>query len=164
MPTRAVSVLDVVTAVQGAVAQDFGRENRAGNALVVSKVEIELKTALETTQGGEVEWKVVSVGGQYANSQTQTLCLSWERTASKALTASDAEDLGYELLTGLDALRIGAEQWSRLSGHLPFVSTGGTLAFQVAVTEDGHLTVLKLGAGQVEALTHTVTLTLQPLD
>ena len=163
MPNRAVSVLEFVSAVQGAITRDFEREGDSENALVVSRVEIELKTALEQSAGGEVEWKVVAVEGNYLNSQTQTLALSWERKKPMKGFAVAAPDLGYELLTGLDALRIGEAEWRRVSGALPFVSTGGTLTFEVAVTADGKLTVLKIGGAVKDALTHTVKLTLAPL-
>ena len=46
MPSRAVSVLDFVTAVQASVAQDFEREDGHLNALVVQHIELELKTVL----------------------------------------------------------------------------------------------------------------------
>lgn len=61
MTNRAVSVLEVVQAVQAAIARDFDREKKDGNnILVVEKVEIELKTALTEKMGGKWEWKVIT--------------------------------------------------------------------------------------------------------
>lgn len=163
MSNRAVSVLEFVSAVQKAVTADFEREGDDENALVVTKVDVELKTALERTTEGTVAWKVISVEGNYLNSQMQTLALSWERKKTMKGLVADDQDLGYELLTGLDALRIGESEWRRVSSALPFVSTGGTLTFEVAVSAEGKLTVLKLGASTKNELTHTVKLTLAPL-
>lgn len=74
-----------------------------------------------------------------------------------------ADDLEYQLITGLDALRIGAGQWARVSGNLPFQSAGGKLVFHIAVDETGKLAVGGFGGGVAHEQTHTVTLTLAPL-
>lgn len=73
-------------------------------------------------------------------------------------------DLGYQLITGLDALRIGAKEWRALSAGLPFKSGGGKLVFELAVHEDGSLAVAGFGGGGTSDRTHTVTLTLAPLS
>jgi hypothetical protein len=112
---RAVSVLEFVQAVQAAIARDFAREKENGNnVLMVEKVDLKLHTALTSVAGGGWEWKVITVEGNYAETQQQTLSLSWERNPPqfKAFRESEVE---YQLITGLDALRIGAREWARLS-------------------------------------------------
>ncbi|MBB5234793.1 trypco2 family protein [Deinococcus budaensis] len=163
MPSRAVSVLEFVQAVQAAIASDFGREDEHGNnVLVVQRVDLQLQTALTLSAAGKLEWRVITVGGDHAQTQRQTLSLSWERQPTR-LEALVPGDLGYQLVTGLDALRIGAREWARVSGTLPFRSTGGELVFHLAVNEDGSLAVGGLGAGAAREQMHTVTLTLAPL-
>ncbi|MFK7603338.1 trypco2 family protein [Deinococcus sp. SM5_A1] len=165
MPNRAVSVLEFVTAVQASVAQDFERESGEPNALVVQHIELELKTVLASKAGGGFEWKLVTVEGQETNSQTQTLSLCWERKPPKESAALESlpVDLPYQLITGMDALRIGARAWAQLSSKLPFRSVGGQLVFAVAVREDGSLYIGKFGGGAGEGRMHTVTLKLAPL-
>lgn len=108
------------------------------------------------------EWKVITVEGNYVETQTQTLSLSWGRDQTRTNNFLKSE-LEYQVITGLDALRIGAEEWSRLSARLPFKSTGGELVFELAVNEDGSLAVAGFGGGATSKQTHTVTLTLAPL-
>lgn len=165
MPNRAVSVLEFVTAVQASVAQDFGRESGEPNALVVQHIELELKTVLARKTGGGFEWKLVTAIGEAADTQTQTLSLCWERRPVQKSFAPESlpVDLPYQLITGMDALRIGAGAWAQLSGQLPFRSVGGQLVFAVAVKEDGSLYIGKFGGGAGEGRMHTVTLKLAPL-
>lgn len=165
MPNRAVSVLEFVTAVQASVAQDFGRESGEPNALVVQHIELELKTVLARKTGGGFEWKLVTATGEAADTQTQTLSLCWERRPVQKSFAPESlpVDLSYQLITGMDALRIGAGAWAQLSADLPFRSVGGQLVFAVAVQEDGSLYIGKFGGGAGEGRMHTVTLKLAPL-
>ncbi len=166
MPNRAVSVLEFVTAVQTSVAQDFERESGEPNALVVQHIELELKTVLARKAGGGFEWKLVTATGEAADTQTQTLSLCWERRPAQKSFAPESlpADLPYQLITGMDALRIGAGAWEQLSGTLPFRSVGGQLVFAVAVREDGSLYIGKFGGGAGEGRMHTVTLKLAPLS
>lgn len=165
MPSRAVSVLDFVTAVQASVAQDFEREDGNPNALVVQHIELELKTVLARKVGGGLEWKLVTAKGEATDTQTQALSLCWERRpAPKGLAPESLPtDLPYQLITGMDALRIGAAQWAQLSGTLPFRSVGGQLVFAVAVAEDGSLYIGNFGGGAGAGRMHTVKLKLAPL-
>lgn len=165
MPSRAVSVLEFVTAVQASVAQDFEREDGTPNALVVQHIELELKTVLSQKAGGGFEWKLVTAKGEATATQTQTLSLCWERKPVLKGFAPESlsTDLPYQLITGMDALRIGAAQWGQLSGKLPFRSAGGQLVFAVAVAEDGSLYIGNFGGGAGEERMHTVTLKLAPL-
>lgn len=163
MSSRAVSVLEFVQAVQAAIAEDFEREDENGNnVLVVQKVDLKLHTALTEEANGKLEWKIITLGGNYAETQQQTLSLSWERQQTR-LESLVKDELGYQLITGLDALRIGAKEWARVSRMLPFRSTGGELIFHLAVNEDGSLAVGGFGGGAASEQTHTVTLTLAPL-
>lgn len=165
MPNRAVSVLDFVTAVQASVARDFGREGGDPSALVVQHIELELKTVLSEKAGGGFEWRLVTATGEATSAQTQILSLCWERKAPEKTATTEAlpADLEYQLITGLSALRIGAEEWTRLSRNLPFQSVGGQLVFAVAVREDGSLYIGKFGGGAGQERLHTVTLKLAPL-
>ena len=165
MSNRAVSVLEFVTAVQASVAQDFGQKGHEPNALVVQHIELELKTVLSRTSGGGFEWKLVTATGEATDSQAQTLSLCWERQPPHKGLAPESlpADLPYQLITGMNALRIGAAEWARLSPGLPFRSVGGQLVFAVAVQEDGSLYIGKFGGGAGHERMHTVTLKLAPL-
>ncbi|QFP77741.1 trypco2 family protein [Deinococcus sp. AJ005] len=165
MPNRAVSVLEFVTAVQASVAQDFGEEGGDPSALVVQHIELELKTVLSQKAGGGFEWRLITVEGQETSAQTQILSLCWERRPVQKSFAPESlpMDLPYQLIAGINALRIGAGAWEQLSGALPFRSVGGQLVFAVAVQEDGSLYIGKFGGGAGEGRMHTVTLKLAPL-
>ncbi|CAM3751183.1 trypco2 family protein [Deinococcus frigens] len=165
MPNRAVSVLDFVTAVQASVAQDFGKESGDPNALVVQHIELKLKTVLSEKAGGGFEWRLLTATGEAIDTQTQTLSLCWERRPLNTLAATESlpADLPYQLIAGMNALRIGAAEWTRLSPDLPFQSVGGQLVFAVAVRQDGSLYIGKFGGGAGQERMHTVTLKLAPL-
>ncbi|TSA79530.1 hypothetical protein FNU79_17725 [Deinococcus detaillensis] len=165
MSNSAVSVLEFVGSVQKTIAQDFERENDSNNnVLIVQQIDIELKTVLGEAVKGGVEWKLITLEGNYSNAQTQTLSLSWERKTHQASFTKAVNDMEYALITGLDALRIGAAEWAQLSGLLPYQSRGGKLVFEVSVDEEGNLAIGNFGGSVNTERMHTVTLTLAPLS
>ena len=152
MPNQATTVAALVEAVQKAVAYTF----QSGTyGIAVQQVDIELQLVLSDEGGGELKWKVLTVGATHTDRQTQTLHLTWEHQELKLL-GFDPPDVTEVLIRGLDAADIGVNAWN--APGLPLAFKGGQLGFELAVDDGGALSVAVLKAKAEQKQTHTVTL------
>lgn len=151
MPTPAVTVAQLVQAVQHAVAHTFSSPHYR---IRVKQVDLEVQLILAQGEDAKLSWQVLTVGGKYAGQQAQTLHLTWVQ-ADQALKLVP-EALEDTLISCLNAADIGVAAWD-VSG-LPLAFKSGELHFELAVSESGGLSVgvLKASAGQKE--THSVVL------
>lgn len=160
MSNRAVLVSELVNAVRGAVAQDVAREGRAPDSgLVVTEVELEIRATLRTGADGRAQWYALSAGAQVSREQVQTFRLAWVRTAEVRLREST--EVQYQLITGLDALYIGLNEWTA-AGPLPFRPRDAELCLHLVVLESGELRLAGVGTQAAQGQTHLVTLKLGP--
>lgn len=157
MSNRAVLVSELVNAVRGAVAQDTARGG--GPGLHVTEIELEIRATLRYGAGGQAQWYALSAGAQVAQSQVQTFRLAWVREAGPAVRESS--DLGYQVITGLDALYTGLSEWTA-AGPLPFRPRDAELCLQVVVEDSGELRLAGVGLRRAQGHTHQIRLRLGP--
>ncbi|GBF05077.1 hypothetical protein DAERI_030243 [Deinococcus aerius] len=150
---QAVTVYNLVKAVQEAVAYTF----RSGTFQIrVEQVDIQIQLVLDQGAGvDDLQWRVLTLGASHADQKTQLLHLCWETTEQHQVTER-LDDVREQIILGLSAADIGMGAWSDPS--LPLAFREGQFSFELAVDEQGKLSVsaLRLNAGRKE--THTVTL------
>jgi len=156
MPNQATTVATLVEAVQRAVVYTF---TSGTYGIRVQQVDLETQLVLSEDLGGEVKWRVLTVGETLGDRQTQTLHLTWTHAEQKGFSPA-SEDVSDDLIRGLDAADIGVRAWN--TAGLPLAFSSGQLTFELAVSQSGQLSVatMSVSAGQKE--THTVTLEFGP--
>ncbi len=145
---------DLVKQMKLAIQQAHGSLDEGG--IRISKVDIEIKTALELSGEAGLTLKIVPVdlSGKYERSEVQTITLSMvPEPPSVDLMAPVSDELK-------GAIEVVSKAVQEASASKPaFGLTEATVGLNIGVTKDGSIKVL-VGGKARETSTHSIKLTL----
>jgi hypothetical protein len=139
----------VLSEFEGAVIAASGRLGELG--LRVDQVEVDLKTVIEREASGELDLKVIKLGGGVGSEHGRTISVIFEPSAS-----APAASVNSELL---DALELIERAVATASNYFALSSAMVELAF--GTNADGRISVV-VGGSARRTETHTARLRLAP--
>ena len=142
-------VRTVIAQLQAAVAQSAGRTTALG--MRITELGVDLSTTMERSASGEIDLKLVKVGGGGSVRDASTVSLTME--PSDTVSASTIEDELTEALTVIEAAIAALDA--------EFVLTGATVEVAFEATVNGGISLVIGGAASRER-SHVARVTFTP--
>lgn len=131
-------VRTVITQLQAALAQSSGRFSGLG--LRVTELGVDLITTLERSASGEIDLKLIKIGGSGSIKDTSTLSLTME--PADVVSAAVMQDELSEALTVIEAAIAALDA--------DFVLTEATVKVAFETTMDGRISLVVGGSASRE--------------
>ena len=147
--SASVEVRAVIRDLQAAVAQSTGRIGELN--LHVTELGVDLQTVLEKKASGEIDLKLVKLGGGSGVKDTSTISLTME--PSEAVSAAHVDD---ELTNALAVIEAAIAVLDA-----EYVLSEATVEIAFETTMEGKISLV-LGGEASRAVAHTVKVTFKP--